>query len=173
MGKGLFSYWAEDQFSCTQSAAWQGYNAIIYLIDRSKTLANLKLQVSSLLIDSSLRPLPLGGTCKQWIFDSLTIRWASDSLGNGVFQGTSLVTNRSRVHRANTGAAVEPRPLKNGMAFVRKEGSGTAMYGIDGRRFAKRAWSPQPCDARADRPSQSLHLRSPGLRSGNRSHVTC
>jgi hypothetical protein len=79
----------------TRSESAFDYNSILYYLSSSGNSPNMKFQVDSLKIDSSTAPPSAeGGVVKNYVVSNITIRWAVDSLGNGVFQTKTGVDMR-------------------------------------------------------------------------------
>jgi hypothetical protein len=81
-------------------------NAIIYFLSSSRPNSNMKFQVASIDIDSTPKVVPNLGTFSNSVASGITIRWAIDSLGNGLFPQSTLVVKTSK----NTARATAEGP---------------------------------------------------------------
>jgi hypothetical protein len=81
----------------------QNTNSILYYLSSSSMGSNMKFQVASIIIDTSTKTVP-SGTYMKRVVSGMTIRWAVDSLGNGLFhQSTSILTElKNSVMKAKT-----------------------------------------------------------------------
>jgi hypothetical protein len=89
-GKILFQYSSDNDQDigggCIKTTQFIDHNSIVYFIPAITGKSAMKIQVDSFELDTSSHLLPSLDYCKQAIVAHIDIRWATDSLGNGLFK---------------------------------------------------------------------------------------
>jgi hypothetical protein len=91
-----------DAVRTTETHSVPNSNSILYFLPSSPLNPNMKLQVISVEIDSSSTEPP-GSIFRNYVVTGFNLRWAIDSLGNGVFdKRTSIAKNSQRAGYTST-----------------------------------------------------------------------
>jgi len=79
-----------------KSRPFSEYNSIVYFLPAAPENPSMKIQATSLKFDTTHHQTP-SGFCDQIVVSQIKIRWAIDSLGNGVFKSATGVSSPQRI----------------------------------------------------------------------------
>ena len=78
-----------------KSRPFSEYNSIVYFLPAALGIPSMKIQATSFKFDTTHKQTP-SGYCDQIVVSQIKIRWAIDSLGNGIFKSAIDVSGSGR-----------------------------------------------------------------------------